>query len=121
MKLTSTNIAPPLSPPPPGEYTEPPVWLQRILVSIYVLFCMTLGMALVTLPWIGNWFDEGLVAQWPALQHVLQLGFVRGAISGLGFIDIWVGVLEAVNYRDHRPPAPGTAPGLTGISNDGHQ
>ena len=82
---------------------------------------MTLGMALVTLPWIGNWFDEGLVAQWPVLQHLLQLGFVRGAISGLGFIDIWVGVLEAVNYRDHRPPAAGATPGPTGISNDGHQ
>jgi hypothetical protein len=97
------------------------VWLQRILVSIYVLFCMTLGMALVTLPWLGNWFDEGLVAQWPFLQHLLQVGFVRGAISGLGLVDIWVGVLEAVNYRDQRPPAPGAASGPTGISNDGHQ
>lgn len=97
------------------------MWLQRILVSIYVLFCMTLGMALVTLPWLGNWFDDGLVAHWPALQHFLQLGFVRGAISGLGLIDIWLGVLEAVHYRGHRPPAPNPAPGLTGISNDGHQ
>lgn len=97
------------------------MWLQRILVSIYVLFCMTLGMALLTLPWLGSWFEDGLVTRWPTLQHLLQLGFVRGAISGLGLIDIWVGVLEAVNYRDHRPPAPNPAPGLTGISNDGHQ
>jgi hypothetical protein len=97
------------------------VWLQRILVSVYVLFCMTLGMALVTLPWLGNWFDDGLVAHWPALQHVLQLGFVRGAISGLGFVDIWLGVLEAVHYRDHHPQAPNPAPGLTGISNDRQQ
>jgi len=121
LKLTSSNLAPPASPPPPGEYTEPPVWLQRILVSIYVLFCMTLGMALVTLPWLGNWFEDGLVARWPALQHLLQNGFVRGAISGLGFVDIWLGVMEAVTYRDHRPAQPGAAPGLTGISNDGQQ
>jgi hypothetical protein len=30
-------------------------------------------------------------------------GAVRGFISGLGLLDIWIGVSEAVNYRDHRP------------------
>jgi hypothetical protein len=30
----------------------------------------------------------------------MQLGFVRGAVSGLGLLDIWLGVLEAVRYRD---------------------
>jgi len=121
LKLTPSNLEPPAPAQPTGEYTEPPVWLQRIFVSIYVLFCMTLGMALVTLPWLGNWFDDGWVARWPALQHFLQLGFVRGAITGLGLVDIWAGVLEAVNYREHRSPGPAAASGLNGTSHDGHQ
>jgi hypothetical protein len=40
------------------------------------------------------------MVQWPAFQHLMQLGFVRGAVSGLGLLDIWLGVLEAVRYRD---------------------
>jgi hypothetical protein len=80
----------------------PPVWLQRIFTFVYVLFCMTLGMALVTLPWTSTWFEDGMIARWPAAQQFLQTGFVRGCISGLGFIDIWLGVLEAINYHDRR-------------------
>jgi hypothetical protein len=34
---------------------------------------------------------------------VLDNGTVRGLISGLGLLDIWIGVSEAVHYRDHRP------------------
>jgi hypothetical protein len=26
--------------------------------------------------------------------------FVRGAISGIGIIDLWIGIWEAVHYRD---------------------
>jgi len=99
----SSNPAPSPGPAREEEYTVAPVWLQRLAVAIYVLFCMTLGMALVTLPWIGNWFEDGLVAHWPALQHLLQEGFVRGAVSGLGLIDIWLGIIEAVRYQDRRP------------------
>jgi hypothetical protein len=28
---------------------------------------------------------------------------MRGLVSGLGLLDIWIGVSEAVHYRDHRP------------------
>jgi hypothetical protein len=108
LKPTSSNFVTPAGPQPAEEYTLPPVWLQRLAVAVYVLFCMTLGMALVTLPWIGNWFEDGLVARWPALQHLLQQGFVRGAVSGLGLIDIWLGIIEAVRYQDRRPQSPTT-------------
>lgn len=83
------------------------MWLQRVFITVYVLFCMMLGTVLVLLPWTESWFEAGFVAQWPALQHLLHLGFVRGAVSGLGLIDIWLGVLEAVNYRDRRPANAG--------------
>jgi hypothetical protein len=43
-----------------------------------------------------------VITRWPAAQQFLQTGFVRGCISGLGFIDIWLGVLEAINYHDRR-------------------
>ena len=104
MKL-STNLENPAGPQPVEEYAEAPVWLQRLFALVYVLFCMILGTALVVVPWTESWFSDGFVAGWPALQRFLHLGFVRGAVSGLGFIDIWLGVLEAVYYRDRPPTA----------------
>jgi hypothetical protein len=102
LNLTSTNLENPAGPPPLREEPLPPLWLQRSFVVIYVLFCMIVGMALVALPWTSNWFETGWISRWPAVQDILQHGFVRGAISGLGLIDLWLGVLEAVNYHDRR-------------------
>jgi len=80
----------------------PPIWLQRMFLVTFCLFCMVIGMALVTLPWTPGWFEQGSVERWPWLQRILQQGFIRGVVSGLGVIDIWIGVQEAVQYRDQR-------------------
>jgi len=77
-----------------------PIWTRRLFLIIYVLFCMDVGIFLVTLPWTPRW--ENLLEHWPSLRHVLGHGFVRGAISGLGFVDLWLAIAEAVNYREHR-------------------
>jgi len=79
-----------------------PVWLQRLFVIVYVVFCIELGIALVALPWFPLWRNNNLLEHWPTLRHIVQHGFVRGAISGLGLLDMWLGVSEAVNYRDRR-------------------
>ncbi len=103
MTLTSTNLENPPSPDPATDNSgEMPVWLQRVFVVVYVLFCIELGLVLIGLPWTRFWFNNGLLAQWPALQHLLQQGFVRGAVTGLGVLDIWLGIVEAVRYRDRR-------------------
>lgn len=79
-----------------------PVWLQRFFLIVYVVFCIELGIVLVALPWSVLWNNNNLLLHWPAVRHFLQLGFVRGAISGLGFLDLWLGIYEAVHYKDRR-------------------
>jgi hypothetical protein len=107
LKLTLTNLdtTPPAPAPRPSDDHdgELPIWMQRIFVAVYVLFCIELGLVLVILPWMtGYWFSSGWLGQWPELRRVLQSGFGRGAVSGLGLLDIWLGVMEAVRYRDRR-------------------
>jgi hypothetical protein len=104
LTLTSTNLEnPPPSPDPVTDNSaEMPVWLQRVFVVVYVLFCIELGLVLIALPWTRFWFSDDLLGQWPMLRHFLQMGFVRGAVSGLGLLDIWLGIVEAVRYRDRR-------------------
>ena len=79
---------------------EMPLWMRRIFLIIYVLFCIEVGIILVALPWTERW--ETLLMHWPSFRHVLGHGFVRGAVSGLGFVDLWFAIAEAVNYRERR-------------------
>ena len=80
-----------------------PIWLQRLSLIVLVLFCVYLGILVMVLPWWTRIWDHNMLIQArPALAALLHNGAVRGMISGLGLIDIWIGVSEAVHYRDYR-------------------
>ena len=79
-----------------------PIWLQRLSLFVLVLFCLYLGVLVAVLPWIRVWDNNMFINSRPELAAVLHNGAVRGLISGLGLLDIWIGVSEAVHYRDHR-------------------
>lgn len=80
-----------------------PVWLQRLSLFVLVLFCVYLGVLVMILPWWARIWDrnEFILAR-PWLAAVLHNGAVRGIVSGLGLLDIWIGISEAVHYRDYR-------------------
>jgi hypothetical protein len=80
-----------------------PIWLQRLSLFVLVLFCVYLGVLVAILPWWSRVWDQNMwIQSRPALAAVLHTGAMRGFISGLGLLDIWIGVSEAVHYRDHR-------------------
>ena len=107
------SSAPPVAPPAeassaqaPAEpaVSAAPIWLQRVSLFVLVLFCVYLGVLVTILPWWSRVWDNNLWFQsHPALAAAMHNGAVRGFISGLGLLDIWIGVSEAINYRDHRP------------------
>ena len=83
--------------------TVAPVWLQRVSLFVLVLFCVYLGVLVMILPWWTRlWDHNGFIQARPALLAVLHMGAVRGLISGVGLLDIWIGVSEAIHYKDHR-------------------
>jgi hypothetical protein len=91
--------------------TPAPLWLQRLSLFILVLFCIQLGAILVVVPWWTSvWDRNSLFVSHPQLLAILKLGPVRGIISGFGLLDIWIGISEAVHYRENTGsnPAPRT-------------
>jgi len=85
------------------------VWLHRISLVIFVIFCIELGMLLAVLPWTPVWTNNGWVVSNPTLKSFLQLNFVRGLVTGIGLVDIWIGIWEAVHYNDPVKPKPNPA------------
>jgi hypothetical protein len=104
LKPASANLDNPTGPRPVETTPEPdtPVWLQRLFMIVYVVFCLQLGIWMILLPWNDAWLNNSLLVHWPALHHLWEHPFVRGAVSGIGFLDIWLGISEAVHYRDRR-------------------
>ncbi len=81
-----------------------PVWLQRLSLVMLVLFCVYLGVLVAILPWWTRIWDQNMfINSRPSLAAFLHNGAVRGLVSGLGLLDIWIGISEAIHYRDHRP------------------
>jgi hypothetical protein len=69
---------------------------------IRVVFYIELGMLLAVLPWTRLWTDNGLATSLPKLREILQMNFVRGIVTGVGLVDVWIGIWEAVRYRENK-------------------
>ena len=104
LKQTSQTPAPEEQsrPSSPHHRAHPPVWAQRLLLVVEVAIAVWAGMLVMVLPWTRLWTENPLLAGWPTLKFVLDQNFIRGMISGIGLIDVWMGVSEAVHYRDLR-------------------
>ncbi len=76
------------------------IWAHRLSLVVFVIFCVWIGMLLVVLPWTPAWTQNNFLVRYPAIRNFLSMNFVRGIASGLGLIDIWVGIWQAVHYRE---------------------
>jgi hypothetical protein len=62
-----------------------------------VVFFFEIGLVLVVMPWLGFW-DRNYFGQLvPLLGSFMANNFVRGAVSGLGVINIVAGCVELVS------------------------
>ena len=83
-----------------GGYTGFDLWLHRLTVLLFVFVCAVVGVLLVIVPWRPEWTDNRFLLTNPGLRSVIGNGFVRGIVSGLGLLDIWIGFWEAIHYRE---------------------
>lgn len=106
---TRTAEVIPIRVPDPAYFAddEPhiPIWMQRANLVMKFLICVWIGMILTVLPWISPWTENSLIVSLPHLRSVFMMDFVRGMVTGIGLLDIWIGIWEAVHYHD-RHPAP---------------
>ncbi len=91
----------------PGGASNPRLWLDRVWMVIYVAFCIEVGILLTVLPWYGRvWTDNSFMMAHPMLRTLAADNFIRGVVTGLGLVDIWLGISAAVHYREPKPGAP---------------
>jgi hypothetical protein len=84
---------------------------SRLSVIFYVILCFEIGIVLTVLPWVphgwwglsdwGNNYFLWLAAHktGSGLQRVVASGWVRGAVSGVGIVNLAMGVWEILHFR----------------------
>lgn len=74
--------------------------LPRLFLLTLILFCLELGVFLVLLPWSSLWEFNYFRFRYPALAPYLLNYYLRGIISGVGLVDIGVGLWYAAHFYE---------------------
>jgi hypothetical protein len=95
----------------------------KLTVIFFILICLEIGVLLAVLPWHSSWSRNHLLIMiaerldWPQLIPLMMNGYVRGAITGLGILNLILGAKEIIGFKktvqafqtewhgDENPPA----------------
>jgi len=78
-----------------------PRWLERSELFLRVLLRMYIGLAVCYAPWSRFFWDQNpLFLQFPTLSVYAANGAVRGIVSGLGLLNLWIAFHDAFRHRD---------------------
>jgi hypothetical protein len=78
-----------------------PRWLERSEVFMRVLLRMYIGLAVCYAPWSRMFWDQNpLFLQFPTLSIYAANGAVRGIVSGLGLLNLWIAFRIVLQRRD---------------------
>ena len=99
-KNGSTHESAP-NPEPKHAPQRIPRWLERAELFLRVLLRMYIGLAVCYVPWSRSFWDQNpLFVQFPTLSMYAANGAVRGLVSGLGLLNLWIAFNEALRHRD---------------------
>lgn len=84
---------------PPQQVAEPPrrarSWQNRLLSICFIIFTLEIGLFLVIVPWMEEtWALNTIQELAPVLQTIWIDPYFRGAITGLGLVNIYIAFHE---------------------------
>lgn len=83
--------------------------VARLTVILFIFLSLLTGICLILLPWvsfgiIADWGDNFLLASLaqktglPLLQKAVASGWVRGAVTGLGILNLFIAFWEIAHF-----------------------
>lgn len=81
--------------------------MNKVLRAITIVLCFELGALLLYLPWSAFWEQNYFLVHFPSLMSFVLHPSVRGLVSGLGVLDIFIaiGLLQSRSEAPRVPPA----------------
>ncbi len=61
---------------------------------VFVAFFLEVGLLLLVVPWSAFWDQNYFISAWPGLRPIITNDFVRGAVTGLGVVNLLGGLAD---------------------------
>lgn len=90
-KRTLEPVEQPQKPAPRGFF-------RGLLGLAWVIFCFEVGVFLLVYPWMSGWQTNFFANFLPELHAYWDNSYFRGAISGLGVINIYIALVELFQF-----------------------
>ncbi len=74
-------------------------WWHKLGALVYVFFCFEIGIFLVLFPWLDLWQRNFIAGLAPGFTEVWNSPYLKGAVSGLGVLDIGISFSELFRLR----------------------
>ena len=83
--------------------------VERLTVIFFIILCLLLGLYLILSPWdalFGPWGENYLLVflsdktGLPALRQTVASTWFRGAVTGLGVVNIIIAVWEMFHFKE---------------------
>jgi hypothetical protein len=98
---SSDGGAPQPGTPQPLQLVQRPAyrWFHKVGAVAAAVFCFELGVFLLLFPWTSQWDVSygGFLPMWA--RPLWSSPFVRGAVSGIGLLDIYISFSEVFRLR----------------------
>jgi len=74
-------------------------WYHKVAAIVFITICLEIGFFLLIFPWTEYWDGNYFIGLAPRLGRLWENWYLRGAISGLGLVNVYISVLEVFRLR----------------------
>jgi len=86
---------------PAASTTHPNTrWLGRADLFLRVMLGLYIGLILIFLPWTHYWDFNRFFLYYAPVSRLMESGAMRGLVSGLGLLNLWIAISEAIHYKE---------------------
>jgi hypothetical protein len=92
------SVTTPVSGPVPAHPKEHH-WYRKVSAVLFITFCLEIGLFLLVFPWTEYWDGNYFSAFLPDWHRYWDNMYMRGAISGLGVVNLYIAFVEIFHLR----------------------
>ena len=91
---TAETVHAPIIVPPPVYH-----WYHKMSAVVFIMFCLEMGLFLLIFPWTESWDSNYFSGLMPQMKSFWDNLYVRGAVSGLGVVNLYISLVEIYRLR----------------------
>ncbi|HXF26186.1 MAG TPA: hypothetical protein VN610_02885 [Bryobacteraceae bacterium] len=89
---------------PHPEEKKPASWMQKFGSVLLILFSFEIGIFLLVFPWLQAWEVNSFAITSPWVHTIWINPYFRGALSGLGAVNLYISLAEIGRLRRFASP-----------------